>query len=279
MTATDQVSRDAPSPYAILPAVAGGMVAAWLWVRTVPGLALSLPLESPQVLAAVYYGLLFIPLIALAGALGLVCRVRVFAMGAAPGWWICAGLALGALGIGVGAIAASLAGVLRVGEGAAVPVPAMLAGLALILVQVSAEEVFSRGWMQTALAAILGPAAGIVLASALFAALHLASGPVAWRSLANMILAGVFFGLLAWRSGGLVAPIAAHLGWNAVEDLGLGLVPNPGLGPFGALRDFELSGPAYWGGGDEGLNASVATTLVLAIFVAGLLLGPRKPIS
>jgi membrane protease YdiL (CAAX protease family) len=253
------------------------MIAAWLWVGTAPGLAMTLPAQSPQVLAGLYYAILFVPLIALGGLLGLVCRTRVFRLGAAPVRWLGAGLLLGGAGLGASALGASFAGALLAGQDATFSAPAALAGAVLILMQVSAEEVFSRGWMQTVLTGWLGPAAGIVLAALLFAALHLVGGPVAGHSLANMILAGVVFGLLAWRSGGLVAPIAAHFAWNAVEDLGLGLVPNPGLGPFGALRDFELAGPAYWGGGSEGLNASIATTLALLAIAAGLLAWRREP--
>jgi membrane protease YdiL (CAAX protease family) len=274
--AADSVSPDSASPLVIAAAVAGGMIAAWFWVATAPELAMALPAQSQTTLAALYYGLLFIPLIALAGLLGLLCRTAVFRLGAAPGSWLPVGLLLGGGGLGASALAASVAGVMTPGEGAAFSLPTALAGAALILLQVSGEEVFSRGWMQTALTGWLGPFAGIAFASILFAVLHLAGGPVAWHSLANMILAGVVFGLFAWRSGGLVAPIAAHFAWNAVEDLGLGLVPNPGQGPFGALRDFELAGPALWGGGSDGLNASVATTLALLVIAGGLLAYRRK---
>ena len=274
--AADSVSPDRPSPSLVVAAVAGGMVATWYWVRTAPGFAVALPVQSPQALAALYYLLLFGPLIVLAALLGLLCRTRVFRIGAAPGSWLAAGLLLGAAGLAASALAAWAAGVLAPGEGDVPSIAAILGGAVLIVVQVSAEEVFSRGWMQAVLARWLGPAAGIVLAAILFAALHLAGGPVAWHSLANMVLAGVVFGLLAWRSGGLIAPIAAHFAWNAVEDLGLGLVPNPGVGPFGALRDFDLAGPVYWGGGAEGLNASLATTLAMLVIAAGLLIYRRR---
>ncbi len=90
-------------------------------------------------------------------------------------------------------------------------------------------------------------------------------------ALVNLMLGGVLFGLLALRSGGLAAPVAAHFAWNATEDLGFGLVPNPGIGPLGALVDLDLAGPAHWGGSEEGLNTSVGMTVVLAALVVLLL--------
>ncbi|MGF7473829.1 hypothetical protein WFJ45_24165, partial [Salmonella enterica subsp. enterica serovar Minnesota] len=57
-----------------------------------------------------------------------------------------------------------------------------------------------------------------------------------------------------------------------VEQLVLGLVPNPGLGAFGSVMDLELAGATLWGGSEEGLNASLAMTFALAMFVVPLLL-------
>ena len=89
-------------------------------------------------------------------------------------------------------------------------------------------------------AAVLGGAGG-------------ASGRAASDASARLVLLLLF----------LVAPIAAHFAWNALEDLGLGLMPNPGTGPFGALRDFDLLGTQLWGGSEAGLAGGVGMTIVL----------------
>jgi serine/threonine protein phosphatase PrpC len=50
------------------------------------------------------------------------------------------------------------------------------------------------------------------------------------------------------------------------------------VGSFGALVDLDLTGAALWGGSDEGLNGSIAMTLVLLVLLAPLLLvKSRKP--
>ena len=86
----------------------------------------------------------------------------------------------------------------------------------------------------------------------------------------NLTLGGVLFGLLAWRSGGLGASIAAHAGWNWAETILFGLDPNPGTGGFGAIHDLDLVGAMRWGGSTEGLNASLAMTIVLAALILPL---------
>jgi membrane protease YdiL (CAAX protease family) len=254
-------------------AVAGG----WLiWGQAV---AAAIPAPSEPAAAAIFYLVLFVPLLPLAGLLGLLCRLRAFRAGTAPVSWCLAGLLLGAAGVAAAAGCAWLNGL---AAPAAAPAPGMpgllLSGLGVGLVQVAGEEALVRGWLQPLLARLTGPFAGIVLASLAFAALHLAGGEVGWHALANMVLAGLFFGVLAWRSGGIVAPVAAHFAWNAVEDQGLGLLPNPGAGPFGALRDLDITGAALWGGGADGLNASVATTLVLAALILPFLVPPRAAV-
>jgi hypothetical protein len=79
----------------------------------------------------------------------------------------------------------------------------------------------------------------------------------------NVFLAGVLFGVLALRTGGLWAPVAAHWAWNAAEMSGLGLTPNPGLDPLGSVWDMDLGGPSWLGGGRDELNGSITATAVL----------------
>ena len=136
--------------------------------------------------------------------------------------------------------------------------------------QSASEELFFRGWLQPVLARAWGPIAAIAITAVAFAALHVAGGARTPLTLLNLMLGGLLFGLLAWRSGGLAAPIAAHAGWNWSEAILFGLDPNPGAGGFGAVHDLDLLGPARWGGSPEGLNASIAMTFVLVALIVPL---------
>lgn len=198
--------------------------------------------------------------------------------GRLPAAWSVAGLAIGALGFAAAVAVAWIAGAVHPGAEPPLSGPAggIAVGLLLVVFQSSAEEVYFRGWLQPVLCARWGPWLGLAATSAMFAALHVVAGARGALAIVNLFLGGVLFGLLALRTGGLWAPAAAHFAWNWTESGALGLDPNPGVGPTGALLDLDLGGPALWSGGADTMNGSLASSLVLAVLVIGLvLLGPR----
>lgn len=237
----------------------------------------SLPLPaSPAGQAATFYVVLFAPLVVLSLALGRLERRPVLRAGQLPARWGALGLAAGAAGLALCVTFVWLHGTLRAAPASGDPAAGLLAlGLAIAVLQVLAEELLFRGWLLPALAARLRLWAAVFLSSAAFAGFHLIGGAAAPLSLVNLMLGGIWFALLALRSGGILAPVAAHYGWNVAEDLGLGLIPNPGRGEFGAVLDRDMVGPTLWGGGEEGLNASIAMTLVLVAMILPLL-APRS---
>lgn len=191
-------------------------------------------------------------------------------IGARPAAMLALGAVLGAGGLLAAFADTWLGGAVVPGAGAAVRPGLLLIGLSATVVQAGGEELFFRGWVQRRLTADWSPIAGLLMTAGVFAALHLLGGARAPLSLLNLLLGGVWFGLLAQRTGGVMAPAGAHILWNASEQLLLGLDPNPGVGSFGALFDRDLVGRAIWGGSDEGLNASIAVTLVLVALILPL---------
>jgi membrane protease YdiL (CAAX protease family) len=187
------------------------------------------------------------------------------------------GAGVGLFGLFVAFAYARIAGVAVSVPGGSAGMGAVLIGTVATIVQVGGEEIYFRGWLQRALGVAWGPVPALLMTALVFAALHLLGGARAPLSLINLLLGGLLFGLLAQRSGGIAAPVAAHLLWNWSEQLLLGLDPNPGTGSFGALFDHDLIGAALWGGSDEGLNASLAVTLVLAALLAPLATWRRAP--
>lgn len=172
------------------------------------------------------------------------------------GYGLTTGFAAFALAIGYCALAGTL------GRGAGAGRSALSLGLLTVTWQVWAEEVMFRGYVQPLLVRGVGPVGAVALTALSFAALHSVFGGVAPTMLANMLLGGVLFGLLA-LDGGVAAAFGAHFAWNAVEQIGVGLDPNPGAGAFGALIDLDLSGAAAWGGSATGLNGSIAMAIAL----------------
>ncbi|WP_206244462.1 CPBP family intramembrane glutamic endopeptidase [Novosphingobium terrae] len=185
------------------------------------------------------------------------------------------GLSLGLGGLLLAVAYAWLAG--AVVPGSAHPDPKLLlAGLGVVLLQVAAEEYYFRGWIQLVLAQAWGGPLAVMITAAIFALVHCLGEARSAVTLANLLIGGIWFGLLALRGGGMASAVGAHVAWNAAEQLLLGLDPNPGVGGFGAVIDLDLVGSALWGGSSEGLNASFAMMMALIVFVAPLLITWRK---
>jgi uncharacterized protein len=190
-----------------------------------------------------------------------------------------------AVGLLVGSAALACAVLTSAVAGGAVwnPAPLMLGGAAaaagLVLVQASAEELFFRGWLQPVLAARWGPWIGLITTSLVFGAGHAVVGASTGLALVNITLAGLLFGLLALRTGGLAAPAAAHWLWNWGEQAVLGALPNPGYDSLGTIFDLDWTGPALWGGGPDALNGSLGVTFSLAVILALLAAAPAAATS
>ena len=250
--------------------IAAGLSAALVLLLAGQAMFAALGLRSLVPAITVFYLLLWGPLLGLALVIGALEKRAVLRSGEACSRWTAIGLACGVGGLLVTVASTWFEGAVVPGEAVRVGAVYLLLGTALTLFQVAGEEVLFRGWLFPALAERIGLAAGIGASALAFAAFHLVGGAKAPLSLLNLFLGGVWFALLAWRSGGVLAPIAAHFGWNLAEDLGLGLVPNPGVGELGSVWNFDLAGSALWGGSDEGLNASVVMTAVLVALIVPL---------
>jgi uncharacterized protein len=181
------------------------------------------------------------------------------------------GLAIGAFAFLFTVLAASVAGVVQqAGPGGFGP-GFMFAAL-LTAFQAFGEEFFFRGWVQPIFAYQWGVTTGLVATALIFALSHWVIGPLSALATLNIFIAGLFFGLLALRTGGLAAPFAAHWVWNWLEQSVMGMVPNPGVSSFGSAFDFDLTGPALLSGGADGLDGSIIVTVVLCACVAGLVM-------
>lgn len=196
-------------------------------------------------------------------------------LGRSSGAMLGAGLGVGLGGLTVAFLLAALAGA-SVRANGPFPLGFVLLGTATVAVQAAAEELYFRGWLLGSLQRAWGAWPALALSALAFAGLHLLGGARAPLSLVNLLLGGLLFGLLAQRTRGLAAPVAAHAAWNWAEGLLFGLDPNPGTGSFGAIWDHDLVGAALWGGSDEGLNASLAVSAVLIALLIPLLVWPDR---
>lgn len=88
----------------------------------------------------------------------------------------------------------------------------LLIALVLLFITSPAEEIFWRGFMQKRAMEKLGDFKGWLLASTLYAAVHIASGNFILMMAA--LVAGLFWGLLYWKTKNLVSCIISHSIWT-----------------------------------------------------------------
>jgi membrane protease YdiL (CAAX protease family) len=211
-------------------------------------------------------------LVAAVIATGLEGR-RLWRGGSEPFTDLLMGLACGSAGFCAAVLIAFIARSVTTGAPLPSPAGALVVGAAVVLLQSVAEEAFFRGWLQPILCARWSAWVGLLLTAAAFATLHIIAGAHGVLAVVNLFLGGLLFGLLALRTGGLLAPAAAHFAWNWSESGVLGLSPDPS----GSLLTLRLSGAQLWSGGADTMNGSLATTLVLSVLVGGFLVARTSP--
>ena len=135
------------------------------------------------------------------------------------------------------------------------------------LLQGGTEEVATRGWLLTRIAARSNLPLAIAISSSLFGILHMGNAGVTFLSVLNMILDGVLAGLLFIYTDSIWLVVAQHGTWNYVQGNLLGFQVS-GTGADASIFSFTMgSGPDWLTGGAFGAEGSIITTLVLLLSV------------
>ena len=244
------------------------LTALWLWRG--PSIIGDLVATNGGAAAdAVFTVLMFLPLLVIALVGGSLTRIPALAAGIHAASAAGRGTGIGLGGLFLATLYAAFAGSVQRGTGSALNWGSTL-GLFVVGLQAGIEEVLFRGWLQPLFARWIGTYPSIATAAAVFALLHTLAGGIDAVVLLNLLLGGLLFGVLAAHDGGIAGAAAAHIAYNAAEQLLLGLDPNPGVGSFHAAYDLDLIGPVRWGGSDAGLNASWAMTFALVVMLVPL---------
>ncbi|MFS9310549.1 CPBP family intramembrane glutamic endopeptidase [Streptococcus parasanguinis] len=145
------------------------------------------------------------------------------------------------------------------------------------LLQGGTEEVATRGWLLTRIAARTNLPLAIGISSSLFGILHLGNAGVTFLSVLNIILDGVLAALLFIYTDSIWLVVAQHGTWNYVQGNLLGFQVS-GTGADASIFTFTMgSGPDWLTGGEFGAEGSIITTLVLLVSVVIVYrLGERK---
>ena len=181
------------------------------------------------------------------------------------GW----GILLSLLQMGVIALVYQLGGIgtFELNELSLEPILFILGLFPFWLLQGGTEEVATRGWLLTRIAARTNLPLAIVISSSLFGFLHLGNSGVTFLSVLNIVLDGVLAGLLLVYTDSIWLVVAQHGTWNYVQGNLLGFQVS-GTGADASIFSFTMgSGPDWLTGGEFGAEGSIITTLVLLLSV------------
>ena len=191
------------------------------------------------------------------------------------GW----GILLSLLQMGVIALVYQVGGIgtFELNELSLEPILFILGLFPFWLLQGGTEEVATRGWLLTRIAARTNLPLAIGISSSLFGILHLGNSGVTFLSLLNIVRDGVLAGLLFIYTDSIWLVVAQHGTWNYVQGNLLGFQVS-GTGADASIFSFTMgSGPDWLTGGEFGAEGSIITTLVLLVsLVIVYRLGERR---
>ena len=177
------------------------------------------------------------------------------------GW----GILLSLLQMGVIALVYQVSGIgsFELNELSLEPILFILGLFPFWLLQGGTEEVATRGWLLTRIAARANLPLAIAISSSLFGFLHLGNSGVTFLSVVNIVLDGVLAGLLLIYTDSIWLVVAQHGTWNYVQGNLLGFQVS-GTGSDASIFSFTMGTGLDWlTGGAFGAEGSIITTLVL----------------
>jgi len=139
----------------------------------------------------------------------------------------------------------------------------------------AAEEVFFRSYpLQTFFRAGLIPL-GIIVTSALFSFAHLGNSDVTYFSIANTLIAGVWFAVAYEKTRSLWLPFGLHFSWNWFQGsvFGMSVSGIKEISEAPLLNAID-TGPTWLTGGHYGIEGGIACTIALLISSAAIMFLP-----
>ena len=117
------------------------------------------------------------------------------------------------------------------------------------------EELLCRGYILKVVISGTNTFWGMLISSAIFAALHLGNPGAGWMAMLGIFFAGMLLAFAAVRTGKLWLSIGLHIGWNFFEGVVFGF-PTSGVAIY-SLMHIHMTGPVLWTGGAFGPEAGL----------------------
>lgn len=145
------------------------------------------------------------------------------------------------------------------------------------MIQSFNEELIFRGLLMNTIASKKGPLAGIIFNALFFGILHLLNPSVTFLSFANIILFGLLFSLIFYKTNSIWVVGAIHFIWNYFQGVIFGSQVS-GLSLFSSVfKTMPVSGKELLNGGAFGFEGSFTVTIVGSIaIIVSLVLVKKK---
>ena len=175
------------------------------------------------------------------------------------------GFLAGSVLFAVAALVCLLCGAVRIERSASASPWWIAAYLIGFMVQGLSEEMLCRGYLLTALRERMSSSAAVLFSALVFAALHMGNAGLTVIGFLNVLLFGVFAGMVFLRCGSIWGIAALHTAWNFVQGNVFG-VQVSGNDVTVSLLSTTTQNDLWWlHGGDFGLEGGIAVTAVLMI--------------
>lgn len=135
------------------------------------------------------------------------------------------------------------------------------------IVQSSAEEILTRGWLMNILSAKYNVWVGLIVSSTYFGFMHLFNPNISYIAIINLILTGFLFGLYVLKTNNLWGACGIHCAWNFFMGNIFGLEVSGTSPAIGTLFDLDLIGSTVLSGGKFGPEGGICETIILIVSI------------
>ncbi|WP_105617154.1 CPBP family intramembrane glutamic endopeptidase [Vallitalea okinawensis] len=130
--------------------------------------------------------------------------------------------------------------------------------------QSSTEEAVARGWLMHILGARYKPVFGLLASALAFGVLHLFNAHINFLAILNIIIVGLFLGLLVIKQEHIWTVCGIHAAWNWAQGNIYGFQVS-GNEVTNSLLHFKSTGPEWITGGAFGPEAGIVTTILFVV--------------
>lgn len=144
------------------------------------------------------------------------------------------------------------------------------------IVQSSAEEIVTRGWLMNVLSAKYNRWVGLIVSSTYFGLMHVFNPNISYIAVINLVLSGFLFGLYVLKTNDLWGACGLHCAWNFFMGNIFGFEVSGSSASVGTLFDLNLIGNPSISGGKFGPEGGICETVIIIVAIIVIIYLDKK---